>query len=300
MSLREGNSPPVVIVGAQRSGTTMLSLMLNSHPDLAVPFESDFLAPLSQGISRVPFASRADAERAVSALAVEPFSRRGGLVEDPLEVLNECPRDYAELVRFVMARYARRRGKRRWGVKSPGYNARLDEVIELWPDAFLVHIVRDGRDVAVSNRHVSWGSCHTPRVARDWRWKVMLGRKSGRMRAGQYHEVRYEDLVRSPGEALSTLCGFLGLRYDSGMLDYHLAARAEMPAGSLQWHESSVSRPDSRKIGAWRSQLPLSDVLLFQEEAGDALETFGYDLVTPRARLSVALRRTYYTLVQRW
>jgi hypothetical protein len=278
----------------------MLRLMLNRHPELAVAFESDFLAPLGRGVSRGPFNSPADAEHALLALASEPFSKKAELIGDPSGVLKGRPRNYAELIRMVMASYASRRGKHRWGMKAPGYNARLDEVFDLLPDAKVIHIVRDGRDVAVSNRKVSWGSRHTPRIARDWRWKVMLGRKTGRMLARQYREVKYESLVVAPAETLALICEFLGLQYDAGMLDYHLDARFEMPPSSMKWHESSISAPDARKVGAWRTQLPPADVQLFQEEAGDALEAFGYELVPVHGRLSVAVRHAYYAMVHRW
>lgn len=300
MNSHHGRTAPVIIVGAQRSGTTLLRLMMNSHRSLAVPFESDFLAPLEGRVSRAPFSSDEDALNAIQDLANEPLTRKGGLIPDPDSILAESPRDYADVLRIVMQQHAQRRGKQYWGIKTPGYNTRLDEVISLLPDARIVHIIRDGRDVAVSYKSLSWGSQNTPRVAQDWRWKVMLGHKAGLMLPDRYHEIRYEDLVSQPAEALAMLCRFLNLPYDSRMLDYHRTAQTEMPQASLRWHNNSIKPPDPTKMLAWRTALPLTDQLLFQEVAGDALSSFGYSLVKQRAPLRLMARRAYYTFLRRW
>jgi hypothetical protein len=200
----------------------------------------------------------------------------------------------------VLRVYARSRGKPRFGVKTPSYASEIDSIHSILPRSRIIHIVRDGRDVAVSNRGVSWGSSHVVRVARDWRWQVLVGRKLGNMLGSQYLEIRYEDLVHSPERELARACEFLDVPFDRSMLDYHETAAGEMPADSLRWHGASVSAPDQRKAGAWRHALSVADQLLFEEAAGDALDLFGYPRANAKAGLALPLKRAYYAVVKRW
>jgi len=291
--------PPVFIVGAQRSGTTMLRLMLNAHRSFAVPFESDFLQPLNKGLVRKELADKQTVELALDALANEKFTSKGRIVEDKQAILAHQIGTYAELLVAVFTEYAKSRGKPRWGIKTPSYQTQIDVLQELFPDARVVHIVRDGRDVLVSRRSLPWGGDNTPELAHDWRWQVLMGRKLGRMLGSRYKEMRYEDLIQNPEASLRQLCEFLGETFDTGMLKYHEHAAAEMPSDSVKWHEASVSAPDKGKIYQWKNKLPLPDQILFQEVAGDALATLGYEPVSARSRVRTGLKRIYYALPRR-
>lgn len=287
------------IVGAQRSGTTMLRLMLNAHRRLAIPFETAFLSAY-EALGGDALDSPEAVAAALDLLAEDPWTKKGGIIADRERVLAHPIRSYADLLRAVFGEYARARGKPRWGIKTPGYVENLDALWKLFPGCRIVHIVRDGRDVALSLGRVSWGSSHIPRIAEDWKWKTLLGRKMGAMIGAHYLEVHYEDLVRDPGPALRRICEFLGEDYDPAMLEYHHDARAEMPEQSLQWHRSSVSRPDPAKVFAWKREMPVVDQMLFEDIAGVALETFGYELMRRAPTLASRLRRVYYAAIKRW
>ena len=300
MSLNAESPVPFFIVGAQRSGTTMLRLMLNRHPKIGVPFESDFLSVYNNLPGDGDLGDRRNVEKALDALAEEPLTKRGGVIEDPQAILAHSIDGFSALIDAVFSEYARTRGKLRWGVKSPHYVGELNRLWHLFPGCRFVHLVRDGRDVALSLRRVSWGSKHIPRVAEDWRWKVTLGRKMGEMIRGHYLEVRYEDLVRNPGCVLRVICEFLGESYDEAMLSYPVAGEREMPADSMKWHRNSVSPPDETKISSWKEKMSLSDQILFDEIAGPALELFGYESVNHPATLSSRLKSVYYYTIERW
>ncbi len=194
---------PFFVVGAQRSGTTMLRLMLNSHSRIAVPFESAFLCQYSNLVQYGDLKNKSNTEKLLQALAEEPLTKKGKIIQEPKAILAESIETYSDLLTAVFQQYARRRGKVRWGVKTPAYVTEIDQIWRLFPHCKIIHLIRDGRDVALSYRRISWGSSHTPRVAADWRWKVMLGHKMGEMIWASYLEVHYEDLVRSPEATLS-------------------------------------------------------------------------------------------------
>jgi hypothetical protein len=294
-------SPPFFVVGAQRSGTTMLRLMLNRHPELCVPFESGFIPAFhARSASYGDLADEANARRLLDDIAAHPLARKGGLVDDVPAILARSHASYAELVHAVFEVAAAREGKARWGDKTPSYVTDLDVLWTLFPGCRIVHLVRDGRDVAWSNRGVAWGIRNLPAVAADWRWKATLGRKVGRALGEAYLEVRYEDLVLDTVPVLGRICAFLGVDYVPGMLDYPASARASMPSDSLRWHQNSIRAPDRSLVQAWKHRLTPADRVIFEAIAGDALELFGYERERLPATWRSRARSLYYATARRW
>lgn len=295
------DAPPFFVVGAQRSGTTMLRLMLDSHPLIAVPFESgfivDFHARLAEYADLALPSSRA---RLLDDIARHPLVRKGNLVPDPQAVLDSVPRSYAALVDAIFRTYAAREGKARWGDKTPSYVTDIDVLRRLFPRCRVVHLVRDGRDVALSNRNVDWGIRSLPRVASDWRWKTVLAHKVGALLGDDYCLVRYEDLVREPAATLARIADFLGVAYDACMLRYAEHGEARMPVDSLRWHRNSVRPPDVELVEQWKARMRASDRILFEQCAGDALALFGYPLERRASTVASRLRNLYFATVQRY
>jgi len=289
---------PFFIVGAQRSGTTMLRLLLNAHSRLCVPFESRFIPEYCRRQAEFGDLQVADNMRALlDAIAQDGFARKGRLVPDQQAVLQRGPQSYAQLVDAVFAALAETQGKQRWGDKTPSYLLEMDTLWTLFPGCRFIHLVRDGRDVALSLQALSWGSKDLLRVAQDWRWKVTMGRKMGRMVPDHYLEIHFEDLVVSPRDTLRRVCEFIGERFEESMLDYPDTAIEAMPASSLVWHRSSVRPPDADKAGAWRSRMGRVDQALFDSVAGDALSMFGYPRTGSQRSLAARLRFARYALL---
>ena len=156
-------APPVFILGAQRSGTTLLRLMLNAHRDMLVPHESAFITGYARRLDRFNGLRRPeDLRRALEAIGREPHIVKGGLIPHPGAVLDEPIADYPDLVRAIYRVLMRRAGKRRWADKTPSYTAEVDVLLELFPECRIVHLVRDGRDVAASLRGIEWGLAKHP------------------------------------------------------------------------------------------------------------------------------------------
>jgi Sulfotransferase family len=295
------SNPPFFVIGAQRSGTTMLRLMLNQHPDVAVPFESGFI---TEFIARQgefgDLADRANAARMLSAIAEHPLVKKGKLIHDVNMILAQPIHDYASLCDAVFLAYAKAKGKHRWGDKTPSYVTEIDQLWRLFPGCKFVHIVRDGRDVTLSNLRVGWGIHNLPRAAQDWRWKTLLAHKMGALLGPNYFELRYEDLVLEPERNLRHVCQFLALDYVPQMLTYHENSAQEMPQSSLDWHRNSVRAPDKDLVYAWKKDMPQADRIIFEQIASDALKTFGYEQENLPSNLGSRLRNLYYATLQRW
>lgn len=301
---REGSdvNAPIFVVGAPRSGTTMLRLMLNAHPHIAIPFESDFIPKFYRRLGEYgDLRAHENIRRLLDDIAAQSFAKRGGLIRDKESIMARNPASFGGLIAAIYETYAASNGKCRWGDKDPDNVVELDMLWKLFPRCRIVHIVRDGRGAANSLRKQEWGSKNLLKLARDWSWRVTLAHKMGMMLGPRYYlGVRYEDLVRSPELSLRSICEFVGEPFDQAMLGYYENAAAAMPESSLKFHASSIRAPDPAKATAWHREMSHADRVLFDEVAGDTLQTFGYQRESLRAGWRSELMRLKYTLITRW
>jgi len=297
----EASAVPFFVVGAQRSGTTMLRLMLNNHPRLAVPFESGFIPVFFGRLAEYgSLTEPSNAERLLNDICLHPKVDKGGLVPDVAAVLSRRIASYRDLVDAIFREYAKRKGKARWGDKTPAYITEVETIASIFPEARLIHVVRDGRDVALSLGGLNWGSRHIPRIAQDWRWKTVLAHKVGTVLGDRFLEVRFEDIVRDAEGELRRICEFLGEPFDPAVLAYSASAESEMPPDSMQWHRTSTRPPDPAKVYEWKRRMPIADRILFEAAAGDALELFGYERERLAPTLGSRIKGLYYAVVRRW
>lgn len=254
----------------------MLRFMLDSHPDLAIPPETGFLLdpalvnrqtnPLSYAEALMDFPTDAPAwrdfgiDRDRFTAAIAALAPDAGL---------------AGVLRTFYTLYASRHGKSRSGDKTPMYLSVMTEIAELLPEAHFIHILRDGRDVALSWSKTWFApSCVPSELVAIWAAAVRSAR--GNATAVNYLEVRYEDLVTQPADVLRRICGFIELAYNPSMLSYF-----ERAAGRLAEHRERVRKdgsvvvsrddrlhqqwrttqaPQTERIGVWRTEMSAQDV----------------------------------------
>jgi hypothetical protein len=248
--------PPLFVVGCGRSGATLLRLMLDAHPELAVPGESHFIPEVRR---RHPDPIGVD--EVAAELLRTPHFRRWNVSEravwDRIRAV-DAP-SFADVVEAAFMANADEHGKTRWGDTTPIYVQHIPLLDTLWPDARFVHLIRDGRDVTLSYLSLHWGPSTAWASARTWRRDVTAGIRYGQpLGTSRYLEVRYEGLVRDPRATLEAVTAFAGLAFDERMLD-----PAERPV-----------RPDARD---WRTQMEPDAVRQFEAIAGDQLHDLGYE-----------------------
>ncbi len=268
--------PPLLVLGVRRSGTTLLRVMLDRHSELAVPDESYFIPQLAdRHLRHVEPDEFVDDLRRIDTLAEwnVPLDKvRARLTErTPIGVA----------IATVYAVYAAERGKPRWGDKTPMYMQNLRLLERLFPDALFVHLIRDGRDAALSflsmPRGVMTETWMQPRYAAgfacQWRTEVKAARRLGRRVGGaRYLEVRYEDLVADVESVLRRISGFAGIPYEPATADY--AGTVDV---SAKPHQQSLRRPPTAGLRDWRSQMSPQDIGAFDQVAGDLLAELGYE-----------------------
>ena len=291
---------PFFIVGSQRSGTTMLRLMLNNHPNLVVPHESVFITDYFQRLPEYgDLCHRDNARRLLNDISEHPQVKRGQLIVDPDAVLEHRIETYRDLVDAIFRTYAATVGKMRWGDKSPSYTEDLDIVRRIFPYAKIIHLVRDGRDVVLSARSIEWISGNLPKLILDWQWKTTIAHKVGAVLGSDFLEVHYEDLVRRSEDTLRQVCQFIGEPYDEAMLDYWQTAKGVVPTESLKWHRHSVRAPDTSLINKWKTQLSKPERIIFEQLAGETLDLFGYEREHLQPTNASRALKVYYTLLKR-
>ena len=268
---------PVIVLGVGRSGTTLLRVMLDRNSELAIPYESFFVLPLARRHGRRPkldeFLEDLDRfyqlyEWGISREDVRPRLREGMTT--------------GEAIAAVFEVYAEREGKPRWGDKTPLYMQHLPLIERLFPAAVWVHLVRDGRDAALSFLSLPEGfsgkTWALPRTAAQfaarWRTEILAARRLG----GSYLELRYEDLVADPERELRRVCDHASLPWEPGMLDHTgVSEVAKMP------EHRNIAKPPTAGLRDWRSEMSREDALAFEGVAGDVLRGAGYELLEPGA-----------------
>jgi hypothetical protein len=299
----------VFIVGAARSGTTLLQRMLDAHPQLAVVNETYWLRRRfweKAGLTREGFVTPALLPQ---LLASPRFPRMGVTEEDLVGLLTEeGPVRYDRFVARIFDLFAARQGKPLAGDKTPGYVRRIGQMHQLWPRARFLHIVRDPRDVCLSmlewrsgertaGQFGTWEMDPVISTALYWRYSVAVGREAGELlRPALYHEVRYEDLVSSPERELERICAFLRIPYVEEMTRFY-EGRTRQPkpgrSSKAQW------LPPTTGLRDWQTQLPTGDVERIEAAAGDLIRKLGYatrfDRCSPAAHDRLAEVRETFT-----
>ncbi len=237
---------PIFIVGCQRSGTTVLRLILDSHSHISCGPETRFLADMERIVTRDwTRLARFGFDQEIWLERIAAFF--GGIHHD----------------------YALSRGKERWADKTPLYALHMDFIAHLFPDAQFVHVIRDGRDVAVSHRRrFGYRSCVTSAI--KWPRYIAAARESAAgLAAGRYYEVRYDQLVADSETTLRGLLEFLGEDWEPQILQFDkqphdVPDRYNAQLSSRQASANTDAAVYRSRIGSYRRELdPVMRVLIW-------------------------------------
>lgn len=293
---RNGSSP-FFVVGVDRSGTTLLRVMLDRHPDLAIPPESHFIPRMWARRRRYGRRGRIDdLERFLDDLAMDSYFRDWGLSVDAVrQELGHATRPaFAVALDATFRAYARKCGKPRWGDKTPDYIKHLPLLGQLFPSAGFIHMVRDGRDVALSMLDLRRLHRHTATVGFVWARRVRRGRIEGkRLGSNSYIEIRYEDLVRDPEAELTRICAFLGSPFRPAMLEHDPRAIKQVPERVRPMH-ARLALPPTEGLRDWRRDMQPLEVTEFEVIAGPELAAMGYERRTLRPGIKSRLTAWYH------
>lgn len=296
---------PVFVLGCGRSGTTLLYHMLLSAGNFAVyRAESNAINLLEPRFGDLSL--KRNKEKLMDAWLASKLYERSGLDAQAIraKVIAECENG-GDFLKVIMGEMARQQNVERWADCTPEHLLHLERIKETIPDALIIHIIRDGRDVALSTaklgyvRRMWWDD--TPNVMVSglyWEWMVRKGVKDGRKLGPDYTEVRFEELISDPRATLAGLSKFIEQE-----LDYDQILKVGI--GSVSQPNTSFkdsSNGEFNPLGRWKSGFTPEHLAMFEGLVGKTLEQLGYELGTkngslrkhPELRRMRAAYRTYF------
>jgi sulfotransferase family protein len=282
---------PVFVVGAPRSGTTLVRLTLSDHRDLAIGPETHFLGYWLGHHPGLQAGDRAEFERFFAAFTTHEKWPRYGLDRDGFyaELTANGTPDARTIFTTIMAAQARNAGKPRFGEKTPGHYAHLDRLLSWYPHARVVFMVRDPRAVVASlvTLDREWAPSEALRWSRVW--ATTIDRLEAHAGDPRVREVRYERLVASPEEELGALLEFLELAPIGGFG----VERAPDPVARVHGTFSPRGPIRAGSVERWRSVLTAQQVGQIEAVTRAPMLRHGYEPVTRRTALRVkaAIRR---------
>lgn len=300
------DGPPIFVVGTPRSGTTLLSEILDAHSRLAVSPETHYYNAFARDCEQVDCLQSADSRRAyvrklVDSAAVEQMDLAEDVGEQILEALAEGEPSHRDVLDTLLSAYARARGADRWAEKTPRHLEWVPTIREDFPEARFVCVVRDARDVALSREAAGW-SPSVWETVRDWRRHARLRSEFEDRWPEAFRTLRYEDLLEDPASELESLCPFLELGYEEEMLAFHETDSRTFEAEAEPWKQKATQPIDPSNKEKWRDRMPRRDRWIVEHLASEELRELGYPLVdpSPPPREMAGILASYARHAARW
>lgn len=280
-------NPYVFLVGAPRSGTTMLKRMAGAHPQLAISRETHWIPKTYERRRGMTDDGRVTSKIIDKLFEHHRFPQMKVSRDELLTVVAEQPGlTYANLVSYLFDKYGQRKGKPYVGDKTPKYVRKLPTLWELWPRAKVVHIVRDGRNVWLSMRNwrylhkaagqfATYPSAPVATTALWWKAHVAIGVEDAAINPHQYLQLIYESLVEQPEKHCQEIAAFLQLPYHTAMTRYY-EGKTQLVDGVST---NGAWLPPTPGLRDWRTSMTPVEVDEFEWVAGDLLEQLGYPVV---------------------
>jgi len=294
------NERPIFVIGAQRSGTTLLRYMLCGHPRIYIPPESNFIPRFFRRFPHLPMTREQAVQTARSVFGYQMFFEDWRGERPDSKIFVDSLRDLtpASFLDSLYTQYAAQHRAERWGDKSPIYAECMDLLAEMFPRAQFVHIIRDGRDVALSMlqayRERRFFYVDLYYAAQTWKRRVSKARTSGqKLGPDRYYELRYEKLTAETETVLRGICRFLGEVYTPAMCESQRVAVEHYHSTGI--HVATREPPTTRSVGRWRTEMKPCDQRLVQTVAGEMLKELAYDH-TPGIRLDFGEKLRYSRL----
>ncbi len=266
-----GTAPPIFIVGSPRSGTTLMRQILDRHPSLAICGETHFQWLVYR--RRKAFGDLSDPANRKRVIDQYLLSRRIKKADlDPAELAERLPREatsYQAMFTSLLNSYADSQGKPRLGEKTPRHAMFLDTLCEWFPNAVILHMVRDPRAVVASLQREPWVAGSVVLNAHRWLSLNKEARKSHAQRG--YLQVRYEALVTDPDEEVRKICDFIGEEYSPSLL-----VPEEEPTEGMHNRKRPRTAITPARLDVWRKELSADQVAQIEWVLGPDLESFGY------------------------
>lgn len=296
------NDAPFFIIGSKRGGTTLLRMMLNSHPDLGLPPESHFLIPILKRFKPTITPNQQERQEIANHIFTggrfETWQTTEGEIIELFDQL--APKTtLAALIDAVFQLEISKHSKSKWGEKTPEYIDIIDDLALLYPKAKFIFLVRDGRDVINSLKSKGWEGWSIYQRGNYWNKCVNAILNFPLAHPNPSLLIKYEELVLQTEQTLRKICLFLDIPFKRSMLDYYKTAHQHITATEKEANiHNKLSRlPSLKDLHKWKRTDPAQHIFLGESIMYRALKATGYDLDQYKARNPIhALRGSLYQI----
>lgn len=260
----------VFVVGYPRSGTTLLSVLLDRHSRLCVTPETGFFEELAPSLLwRNDF---------LLMRALRRWPRLPELNLEPAQVRGRLGRHWTtgDVLAAILDLYSLGKGKPRCGEKTPHHMFHVPRILRLFPQAKVLCLLRDGRDAALSLRDMPWWrNKGLPAAAALWQRYLRRMETYSRRYPGRFYVVRYEELADQPEPVLARVMELLGERFEPSQL------QAGAPSGvvlsrSAEWKGQALEPIDAGAMRRRRAGASAAELAFLERALGDDLQRHGY------------------------
>lgn len=276
------NEPAVFIVGASRSGTTLLQISLNAHPDLSICGEFHFFDQICNFKRDIPSLAKKQDVDFFSSQLLKAYGMQ--FIRDADTVVNyacnslirmqESERSYESFFNELLNYYKIEKNAAFGGEKTPETVRYLDELLRLYPNAKIIHIIRDPRAVVASLLRLPQNSKSILIHAATWRSDVYAGLRFAKNRPDKCKSISYENLASNPRAVLRELCEFVGIPYDEKMMSFQADAKSIIK--NEPWKTGTLKGVYESSISRWQNELLPSDIYLVELITSKILKQAGY------------------------
>lgn len=257
---------PIFIVGTGRSGTTLLSMMLNAHSQIAIGPETHYFQiqercgrSLEDEQCALSFITNVCTKEYITAAKIDISELRSALKT----LSDENKLTHKAIFETIVTEYAKNQNKQIWGEKTPYHLHFIPLIMQYFPNSKIVHLIRDPRDFSLSIRSVPWYQGNVLNHAITWRNNMVLAARYYRRYPTSLLEVRYEDLLADPEKTLIDVCNFLEVSFEPQMI----TAFNEHPNFDLHhepWKGKALQPLDTTNSSKWVHSMSLSERIIIQ------------------------------------
>ncbi len=290
---------PIFILGSERSGTTLLRLILNAHSQIGIPPQTKFSRKI---LKRLLFFGNLTRENNRSKLVEWLMKKQKNtklidlkLDSFDLKKILIHQQTVGGFLSSIFQLYAIKNEKKRWGDKRPYYIQFIPTLFKLYPDALIIHLIRDGRDCVASLKRMKWWKKSAIYSMLNWRYAIRTGNKSVGIFPNQFLEVRYEDLINESEKVIKTICEFIGEDFEEKMLEFYAHSSQYVPAYKMEWHYKTTQPISNQYIGQWKNNLTKKEVQLISWCCKDELIKWNY---TDSILEGISITQKIYYLIQ--
>jgi hypothetical protein len=270
---------PIFIVGPPRCGTTMLAVLLDRHSRISVPPETQFFC----GFIPEVWGNKQPENREKIVESALNYSRIADLGLKSDEVLlrfEHYTQTFPNLLRAILESYCINKNKSRPAEKTPRHLYHVPAILNAYPKAKIICIIRDGRDMVLSKLKAHWARAKNPRrfglFCNEWMDYVQAALKFAKYYSpDRFLIIKYEQILLEPERRLSEICKFIGEKFEPGQLDPKISSHV-VPDWEMNWKAKANSILDPTRIEAWRREADHLEIWAMNNMMGPLLKKTGY------------------------